>query len=146
MSPRHHVTTSPRVTQQFPYMTRYLPFSCVATCMLMDFVNSYYWCRVWRFHGADYEDCRIFRVAPWRPCYNWRFGRTCSSIFKVEWIWARNIISSWLIVLSSSLADSIDAEDGKDTFFRNVILTRTERRQIPEDGILVIIWSIKLCS
>jgi hypothetical protein len=67
------------------------------------------------------KNADFWHLAPCRSCVNRRFGGTyrCSHLLKL-------VPRSRILYL----------EDGGDTILRNIVHTRSTRRQIPEDGIL----------
>jgi hypothetical protein len=41
-------------------------------------------CKIWGFHGGDYEDCHLLGVTPCSSCRNWRFAGTCRLHHQLE--------------------------------------------------------------
>jgi hypothetical protein len=79
-------------------------------------------CKIWCFHGGDYDECRLCDVAPCRYCVNRRFGGKYRLHLQDRKIRERGTSvssCSHLLTLVPRLR-IFYPEDGGDTFFRNV--------------------------
>jgi hypothetical protein len=67
-------------------------------CAIYLMVNNITVCKIWGFHGGDYEECRFWDVAPCRSCVN-RLTSVCShpltlvprSRIILPWRWSRYV-------------------------------------------------------
>jgi hypothetical protein len=99
--------------------------------------KSHNFCKIWGFHGDNYENAVFWDVAPCRYCVNLRFGGTYRLHFQgikyshLFTLFPRSQIS---YTLKMEAIRSSETSDNKIS----------ARRHIPEDGILhpTMLWKI----